>query len=1011
MTCAECGAENREGAKFCDACGAGLDAVPSREQRKTVTVLFCDVTGSTALGESVDPETLRGLLARYFERMKAIVESHGGTVEKFIGDAVMAVFGVPVLHEDDALRAVRAAVEMRDALPELGVQARIGVNTGEVVTGTTERLATGDAVNVAARLEQAAAPGEVLVGDETLKLVRAAVAVESVEPLELKGKRGHVNAWRLLALRDSALWHASSTFVGRDEEIDVLRDAQERSVRERQCVLFTLLGTAGVGKSRLLDEFLGAIDGARAVRGRCLSYGEGITYYPVVEVLKQLLGAEPDTTLGELVADDAAADALRQILAGGGTATPQETAWAFRKLLETVARQQPLVVVFDDIHWGEPTFLDLIEHVADLSRDAPILLLCVARPELLERRPGWAGGKLNATTTLLEPLAADETDALLDALGAVDTELRDRIRAAADGNPLFVEEMVAMVRESGGRDVVVPPTIHALLAARLDQLPNEERLVLERGSVEGKEFHRGGVLALAADPEVDSHLTTLVRKDLIRPDRATVAGEDAYRFRHLLIRDAAYESLPKAARAELHELFAAWLDERGADLVERDEIVGYHLEQAARYKAELGLQDTVLAARASERLGESGLRALGRQDARAAKSLLARAVALLPEDDPRRLALAIKLAIAFHESTEFIEAERLLEATVRIAGEAGNEHLRLLAELELLSARASRIHESAIRTALSETAAKAIPVFEALGDESALACAWQYLSDGYWASCRWSERREALERALTHARRAGDARAEMEIVFHIAVSLINGPAHVDEIERWSDAIFRLAEENSGLLLSARATRTFVLTMRGEFEEARRLADANIASARELGMTYRALSGTAAKGRIELAAGNVEGAAEFLRESCEGLEAAGERNVLSTFSGQYALMLGMLGRTDEAEARAATARELSASDDVASEVLWRLAQARVCAHRGQVAEGVALVDEVSALLRESDHTEMFALAATARATLFEAEGRQAEAKAALEEAARFYELKGLLPYAQQLRSAATAAQTR
>jgi class 3 adenylate cyclase/tetratricopeptide (TPR) repeat protein len=1011
MICAECGAENREGAKFCDACGAALDAVPSREQRKTVTVLFCDVTGSTALGESVDPETLRGVLARYFERMKGIVESHGGTVEKFIGDAVMAVFGVPVLHEDDALRAVRAAAEMRDALPELGVQARIGVNTGEVVTGTTERLATGDAVNVAARLEQAAAPGEVLLGDETLKLVRTAVDAEPIEPLELKGKRGYVKAWRLLAVRDSALWHASSTFVGRAEEIDVLRRAQERSVRERQCVLFTLLGTAGVGKSRLLDEFLGAIDGARTVRGRCLSYGEGITYYPVVEVLKQLLGPEPDTTPGELVADDAAADALRQILAGAGTATPQETAWAFRKLLETVAQQQPLVVVFDDIHWGEPTFLDLIEHVADLSRDAPILLLCVARPELLEKRPGWAGGKLNATTTLLEPLAADETDALLDALGAVDTDLRDRIRAAADGNPLFVEEMVAMVRESGGLDVVVPPTIHALLAARLDQLPNHERLVLERGSVEGKEFHRGGVLALAPDPEVDSHLTTLVRKDLIRPDRATVAGEDAYRFRHLLIRDAAYESLPKAARADLHELFAAWLDERGADLVERDEIVGYHLEQAARYKAELGVQDAALAARAAKRLGDSGLRALGRQDARAAIALLRRAVDLLPEDDSRRLALAIELGFALHDAAQFVEAEDLLESTARIAASIGNEHLRLLAELERLSAQGSRLHVAAIRTELNETALHAIPVFEAAGDDAALARAWLYMSDDHWASCRWSERLDALERALVHARRAGDSRAELEIAFHIGVSLINGPAHVDEIEHWSDEMFRLGQQNPGLLLNARATRAFVLTMRGEFDEARRLADENIKSAHELGLTYRALSALASKARVELAAGNYRGAAELLRESCEGLEAAGERNVLSTFTGQYALMLGMLGRIDEAEAQAARARELSASDDVASEVLWRLALARVCASRGQIADGSALMDEVSAMLDETDHTEMIAMAKTARAVLLEADGRLDEARAALEEAAETYESKGLFPFAQQARKAATAAQTR
>jgi predicted ATPase len=376
--------------------------------------------------------------------------------------------------------------------------------------------------------------------------------------------------------------------------------------------------------------------------------------------------------------------------AGAQPSTPQEAAWAFRKLLETVAVHDPLVVLFDDIHWGERTFLDLIEHVADLSRDAPVLLLCVARPELLEKRPGWGGGKLNATTSLLEPLGAAETDLLLDALGDVDEGLRDRIRKAADGNPLFVEEMVAMVRESPNDDVVVPPTIHALLAARLDQLPREERTVLERGSVEGKEFHRGAVVALAPEEaDADTHLTGLVRKDLIRPDRATLPGEDAYRFRHLLIRDAAYESLPKAARAELHERFAAWLDVRGVDLVEHDEIVGYHLEQAYLYKVELGQTDSQLGVRAAAQLGNAGKRALVRQDARAAATLLARAVGLLPVGDVWRIELMIELGEALFDTAELAEAEPVLEEAAEYATAVGDERLFLLAELVRLSVRGS----------------------------------------------------------------------------------------------------------------------------------------------------------------------------------------------------------------------------------------------------------------------------------------------------------------------------------
>jgi class 3 adenylate cyclase len=407
-----------------------------------VTVLFCDLTGSTALGESTDPEALRALLARYFERMKAIVESHGGTVEKFIGDAVMAVFGIPVAHEDDALRACRAAVEMHEALPELGVEARIGVNTGEVVTGTEERLATGDAVNVAARLEQAARPGEVLLGAPTLVLARDSVEVEEVEPPSLRGKAQPVAAFRLLAVHEQAERAHGATFVGRERELARLREAWGTALAEPRCELVALVGDAGVGKSRLVAEFLNGIE-AGVVRGRCLPYGEGITYWPVVEVVKQL---------NALPSDPAAAAALRSLLGEIEAATTaEEIAWAFRKLLEERA---PLVCVFDDVHWGEETFLDLIDHLALLSAGAPILLVCLARSELR-----WP------TTLGLEPLGDEEVEELIGT--QVGDELRERIARAAGGNPLFVTEMLAMAEETEG-EVSVPPSLRALLAARID---------------------------------------------------------------------------------------------------------------------------------------------------------------------------------------------------------------------------------------------------------------------------------------------------------------------------------------------------------------------------------------------------------------------------------------------------------------------------------------------------------------------------------------------------------------
>ena len=436
--------------------------------------------------------------------MKTIVERHGGSVEKFIGDAVMAVFGVPMLHEDDALRAVRSAVEMRDALPGLALQGRIGVMTGEVVTGTEERLATGDAVNVASRLEQAAQPGEVLIGLPTLELVRDAAEVEEVEPLVLKGKAEKVTAYRLLRVHAAPERRHESRFVGRDRELAIIGEAWDRALREARCQLVTVIGDAGVGKSRLATELLASI-GAATLRGRCLPYGDGITYWPVVEVLKQVDG---------LPHEEEAAVAIRSLLGESDAATSaEEIAWAFRKTLEHAAVKGPLVVVFDDIQWGEPTFHDLVEHVALLSSGAPILLLCLARPELSERRPAWP------VTLRLEPLSEDAVEELIAERAAGD--LRTRIARAASGNPLFIEEMLAITEGTDG-EVVVPPTLHALLATRLDQLEPAERSVLERGAIEGEIFHRGAVQALGpAETQVTPHLAAL------RPQGVDQAGSGA----------------------------------------------------------------------------------------------------------------------------------------------------------------------------------------------------------------------------------------------------------------------------------------------------------------------------------------------------------------------------------------------------------------------------------------------------------------------------------------------------
>ncbi len=765
------------------SCAAPLVvASPVREVRKVVTALFCDVVGSTALGEQTDPEALRALLGRYFERMSGIVESHGGTVEKFIGDAVLAVFGVPHVHEDDALRACRAAVEMRDALPGLGIRGRIGVNTGEVVTGTAERLVTGDAVNVAARFEQAAGPGEVLVGASTYELVQGAVDAEPVEPLVLKGKSGPVAAFRLLAAHAASERRHDSLFVGRERELGLLSEAWERAAAGQRCELVTVVGEPGIGKSRLVAEALASI-GARVVRGRCLPYGAGITYWPVVEVIKQL---------DLLPTDPAAAAALRSLLGeGDGGTSAEEVGWAFRKLLE---EQAPLVVVFDDIQWAEQSFLDLIEHVALLSSGAPLLLLCMARPELLDSRPTWP------VTTRLEPLGDADAESLIGP--DVPEELRSRIAAAAAGNPLFISEMLAMTQRAGDH-VEVPASLKALLAARLDQLDPAERRVLECGSVEGEVFHRSAVQALTPEEkQVTPRLAALVRRELIRSDRPQFADEDGFRFRHLLIRDTAYDALTKATRAELHERFAHWLEERGEDLVELDEILGYHLEQAALYRRELRQPDDALAERAGVRLAAAGRRALWRGDERAAAGLIERALVLTR---PARLDVVLELDLGQALSGSSPQAAAALaDAAAERARSAGDETAEALARLGAAYFRVFFEDDPAIDEV--ETLVRAaLPLLEKAEDHAGLAYAWDALTMGVFNwRCHFEDYAHAAEQARHHAQLAGQRRSKL---FRLDHALVYGPRPADEALRTIDELLPANPHPSVLLV-----RAWLLTM-------------------------------------------------------------------------------------------------------------------------------------------------------------------------------------------------------
>jgi len=935
-----------------------------RAHRKVVTVLFCDVVGSTALGESVDPEALQRVLAGYFERMKSIVESHGGSVEKFIGDAVMAVFGVPIAHEDDALRACRAAVEMRDALPDLGVEGRISVNAGEALTGTEERLATGDVVNVAARLEQAAQPGEVLIGAETLALAGAAIEVGEVRLLELKGKRDPVAAHPLLAVLETRERSHDSRFVGRERELEQLVDTWGCALAGRRCALLTVVGDPGVGKSRLVAEALERID-ARVARGHCLSYGDGTTYWPVVEVVKQL-DAVPS--------DEDAAKAIRSLLVETDVPSgTDEIAWAFRKLLE---EQAPLVVCFDDVQWGEETFLDLVESTALLSTGAPLLLVCMARPELLDRRPGWPA------CLRLEPLPQE---AAVELVGdAVSADVRERIVRAAGGNPLFVTEMLAL-SDAGGGQVEVPPTLRAVLAARLDQLDEAERRVLERGAVEGELFHRGSVQALAPEEtDVTPRLAALVRRNLVRPDRPQLPREDAYRFRHLLIRDAAYDALPKATRADLHRRFAEWLKEHGQSLVELDEILGHHLEQTARYLDELGRPEAEVALAAGDHLAAAGRLAARRMDARAAAGLLDRSLRLTRQ---HRLDAHLEIDLArAYTSTNLPRGLEIAEAAARRAASAGDRAGLALARVVRREIGLHVGQDSA--EDLEQAAREALPLLEAADDDQGLVHVWRALGSIANMRAHFEDWTLAAEQAILHARASGPDQR----LWGLGVALQFGPRPASQALEALDAV--LLEQPNPLSITLRAV---LLAMLDRIDEAWTVALAASERARKIGID-------ANEDLAEIAelAGDDEAAAAYLRGACDAYEATGQTGILATYAPRLGRFLCLLGRHDEAEGLAAKGRDQGVPDDVGTQTFWRQTQALIDSAHGQHADAERLAREAVSWASRSDSPLLQGGAFSDLGNVLEAAGRREEAVKAWQEALDRYERKEIIPLARHVR---------
>jgi tetratricopeptide (TPR) repeat protein len=824
--------------------------------------------------------------------------------------------------------------------------------------------------------------------------------------------------------------------VGRDDELASLRGALERAVDERRCRLVTVIGEAGVGKSRLIDEFVQGLDAnAGFVRGRCLAYGDGITFWPLAEAVRQAAGIlERDSTevaLQKLSALSGDAEAEERVASAIGLVPTQfpgeELAWGARRMLEALARPGPLVVLFEDVHWAEATFLDLVRHVVDAAEDAPLLVLCTARHDLVERLPEWSKGPSDVRIEL-ERLGEDEAGAIAEHLlgkTGLDERIRARVVEASEGNPLFVEQLVSMLIDEGlirfangewraQADIdraVVPPTIQALLAARLDYLDAEERSVIEPASVVGHVFVKGAVTHLVPErmrDDVGVHLGALTDKQLVRPDLSRSLEEEAFRFHHILIRDTAYEGILKRSRATYHEQFVEWADSvnrEGAN--EYEEILGYHLEQAHRYLFELApldLHARALALDGSRRLAAAGRRASARGDIPAAANLLGRAVALLPEDDPSRVELLPEHGDALLQLGRFEEAQAVLVEAMERATAGGADVVRANAALLDLLVRLRTGEEENWRDEAAITIAEAMAVFEAAGDDRGMGNGWRLLSWMHGTACHFGLAAETSERAIEHARRAGDQRQQTQAATAYAAAAVFGPTPVHEaLERCERMIGEVSGDrhSEGILLALLAS---LHALSGSFSEARELVARSRAMLEDLGLRARVARVAHEAWRVEMLAGDPESAEREIRRGYDLLVELGEKYLRSTLGGLLGQTLYDLGRIDEAAALALETRELAAADDVDTQSLWRCLQARLLARQGAVADAEALVREALAILAPTDAVLLQYGANLDLAEVLGNAGRHDEAEAAVRAALGLADLK-------QSRVLAAAAQTR
>jgi DNA-binding SARP family transcriptional activator len=959
---------------------------PAPESRRTVTVLFCDVVDSAALATRLDPEAYGLLLSSYYEAARGAIEAHGGTVEKFIGEAVMAYFGARDLHEDDALRAVRAALGVRAATQKLAsadqLHIRASVNTGEVVVFGDGR-AVGPVLNVAAHLGQRAGAGEIVLGEQTYALVREAVRTE---PVDLGEGLEAYRVDQLIEAAEPVPRRLDAPMVGRTSELRRLQRTFQQATKGRSCVVATIVGEPGIGKTRLGRELVASARAeARVLFGRCVSYGAGATYLPLAEAVRQAASEASVAGIAELLAGEHDAEQVAQLIAeviglGDGLAAPGESFWAVRRLVEALAREQSLVLVFDDVHWAEPTFLDLIEYLGQWAQ-GPILVLCAARSELLEQRPGWGGPSSAGFLIELEPLERHDVGRLADELagGRLAPDVRERVIERAGGNPLYAEQLIALAAEVPDATLdQVSPTIEALIAARLDRLDTAELQLLQGAAVVGRVFDRETVADLA--PFADADLASLEQKGFVH----ALPVEPGHQFHHVLVRDCAYRSLPKAQRAELHQRLAENLDRKDGS----DELVGYHYERAHELEVEIGRLDErtrKLADAASRRLASAGRRAFGRNDLSAAVSLLTRASELVPALDGRKPGLLIEIGEALTALGRFNDADAMLREA---ASRASDTRQQTLAGIASWFLRLERGHEVDLPRAESD-ARRAAQMFASLGDDRAAASAWELLCDVANYRCRFAASRRAARRAIEHAERCHDPRVGRYERLLLRVATY-GPTRTSYALMLAKKLLERSPGDSFHAAGMWIDASRLHAMRGEFDAAREL----LAKASAFDQNGWGMTGTHGDRGwwLERLSGDWERAERELQREFEICTAVGSTSEVSTVAAQLGYCECALNRYRKADEHAQLSAESADQMDVASQVLWRLVRGLVLAHRGNQADAVMLAREACKLAAATDAVELRADALMDLAQILSIGEELSSAREAADQALRLYERK-------------------